>query len=106
MDLRHQTCEACQIGTPPLSHEEAEELRQETPEWTLEDNSIRRTFEFEDFREAIAFVHRVAEVAEQEGHHPDITIRYGKVQLELLTHKINGLSKNDFILAAKIDQVA
>jgi 4a-hydroxytetrahydrobiopterin dehydratase len=103
MELREQTCEPCQIGTPPLSQEEAEELRRETPEWELAGSQISRVFEFGDFRAAIDFVNRVAELAEEEGHHPDISIRYSKVRIDLMTHKIDGLSRNDFILAAKID---
>lgn len=106
MKLSQQKCEPCQVGTPPLSREEALELNKDTPEWTLVDGAIEREFEFDDFRGSIAFVNRVAEVAEEEGHHPDIFIYYSKVRLQLSTHKIGGLSKNDFILAAKIDRLA
>ncbi len=105
MALSEQKCEPCQIGTPPLSREEARELLKQTPEWTLREGAIERGFEFKDFRAAIAFVNDVAEVAEQEGHHPDISISYNRVRLELSTHKIKGLSKNDFILASKIDRI-
>jgi len=106
MALAAQQCEPCRVGTPPLAKEEAEELHRQTPQWTLKDKAIEREFQFQDFREAMAFVNRLAEVAEQEGHHPDIYIYYNKVRLELSTHKIGGLSKNDFILAAKIDALA
>ncbi len=103
MKLSQHKCEPCQVGTPPLSREEAVELLRETPEWRLKDDAIEREFEFDDFRGSIAFINRVAEVAEEEGHHPDIFVYYSKVRLQLSTHKIGGLSKNDFILAAKID---
>jgi 4a-hydroxytetrahydrobiopterin dehydratase len=106
MKLSQEKCEPCQLGAPPLSREEALKLIEDTPEWTLADNAIEREFEFDDFRGSIAFINRVAEVAEEEGHHPDIFIFYSKVRLQLSTHKIGGLSKNDFILAAKIDRLA
>ncbi len=105
MELSQQKCEPCQIGTPPLTREEAEELRKATPEWRLGENSIEREFSLKDFRAAMDFVNNVAELAEEEGHHPDIFISYSKVRLELLTHKIKGLSKNDSVLAAKIDRI-
>ena len=77
----------------------------ETPGWTLKDNAIEREFKFKDFREAISFVNGIAEIAEEEGHHPDIYIYYNKVRLELSTHNIGGLSKNDFVLAAKVNEL-
>ena len=75
--------------------------------WTLNDESTRlsRRFEFEDFRKAMEFVNRVAELAEEQGHHPDIAIHWNKVDLVLWTHKIGGLHENDFILAAKISRL-
>jgi len=105
MALAEQKCEPCQVGTAPLSHGEAVELAKETPQWTLKDGAIEREFRFKDFRTAIAFVNQVGDLAEEEGHHPDICIYYSRVRLELSTHKINGLSRNDFILAAKIDRL-
>lgn len=105
MELAQQKCKPCQVGTPPLTREEAEVLRKGTPEWSLGMNSIEREFNFEDFRAAVGFVNSLAKLAEEEGHHPDIFISYSKVRLELRTHKINGLSKNDFVLAAKIDRI-
>ena len=77
------------------------------PAWKLEENGARlvRRFEFEDFKKAIEFVNRVAEIAEEQGHHPDIAIHWNKVDLVLWTHKIGGLHENDFILAAKVDQL-
>jgi 4a-hydroxytetrahydrobiopterin dehydratase len=103
MKLAEQKCEPCTIGTPPLSRDQAEELLRETPRWTLKEDAIEREFTFADFRGSVDFVNRVAEVAEGEGHHPDIFIYYNTVRLHLTTHKIKGLSRNDFVLASKID---
>ena len=105
MKLQEQKCVPIRGGMPPLSHEDAIAMHEEIPEWTLKDNVVERTFTFKDFKEAIAFVKKVAKTAEQEGHHPDIHIYYNKVRLELTTHKIKGLSENDFILAAKINAI-
>lgn len=78
-----------------------------TPEWHLGEKGTRltRRFEFEDFRKAMEFVNRVADVAEEQGHHPDVAIHWNKVDLVLWTHKIGGLHENDFILAAKVDRL-
>jgi 4a-hydroxytetrahydrobiopterin dehydratase len=105
MKLAEQKCEPCRSGTPPLSSRQARDLLNELPDWTLKDKSIEREFTFWEFKESITFVNRIAEVAEQQNHHPDIHIYYNKVRIELSTHKIKGLSKNDFILAAKIDEL-
>ena len=101
--LVEQKCVPCQAGEPPLSVAEAEALARETPRWALEDKAIERQFQFKDFVEAMGFVNGVARIAEEQGHHPDIHISWNKVRLTLSTHKIGGLSRNDFILAAKID---
>jgi 4a-hydroxytetrahydrobiopterin dehydratase len=106
MKLQEQKCVPCHGGMPPLSREDAIVMHEEIPEWTLRDNAVERTFTFKDFREAMKFVNKVAETAEQEGHHPDIHIYYSKVRIELTTHKIKGLSENDFILAAKINNIS
>jgi len=105
MGLEEQKCVPCEIGAKPLSKEEATALLLEIPGWTLKDNAIERDFTFKDFKAAIAFVNKVAEIAEEQGHHPDIYISYNKVHLTLSTHKIGGLSSNEFILAAKIDKL-
>ncbi len=91
----------------PLNAAAAEELLAETPQWALSEGATRlvRRFEFEDFKNAIQFVNRVADVAEEQGHHPDIAIHWNRVDLVLWTHKIEGLHQNDFILAAKIDRL-
>lgn len=103
--LVEQKCQPCQAGGKPLGAEEAEVLARETPRWALEDKQIQRQFQFKDFRQAMDFVNKVADIAEEEGHHPDIFISWNKVRLTLTTHKIGGLSRNDFIVAAKIDRL-
>jgi 4a-hydroxytetrahydrobiopterin dehydratase len=105
--LASRACVPCRGGIPPLAEVEARRLLEGTPEWRLEENGTRlvRRFEFEDFRKAMAFVNRVADIAEEQGHHPDIAIHWNKVDLVLWTHKIGGLHENDFILAAKVDRL-
>jgi 4a-hydroxytetrahydrobiopterin dehydratase len=103
MSLKDQKCITITAGTPPVSASEAKELHTEIPLWILAEKSISREFKFPDFNRAMQFVNGVAELANKENHHPDIYISYSKVRLELSTHKIGGLSINDFILAAKID---
>lgn len=105
MKLTEQKCEACRADTPPLSPDVVRDMLLEIPAWAVKDNAIERVFKFIDFKEAMKFVNRVAEAADLENHHPDIHIYYNKVHIVLFTHKINGLSRNDFILAAKIDAV-
>jgi len=105
MRLVESKCEPCRAGTPPLSRGEAEELAKQIPQWTLREKSIARTFRFPSFRQAIEFVGKVADIAEQEDHHPDIHIHYDRVEIELTTHKIAGLSRNDFVVAAKVDRL-
>ncbi|HEV8340432.1 MAG TPA: 4a-hydroxytetrahydrobiopterin dehydratase [bacterium] len=106
-DLASRHCVPCEGGTPPLGREAAERLRLQTPDWVFEEDgkAVRRQFKLKDFKDAIAFVNAVAEVAEAEDHHPDIFIRYKQVTFTLSTHAIGGLSENDFILAAKIDRL-
>ena len=106
MKLSEQNCRPIKSNDPPLSRKEADELMRELPSWTLEEKSIRREFRFKDFRQAMDFVNRAAGVANEQDHHPDINISYNKVLLTLSTHKINGLSLNDFIVAARIDLLA
>ncbi len=105
MSLADQTCKPPKAGDAPFSPAHAEQMRRETPDWSLEGAAIQREFQFKDFLEAMAFVNQVAEVAEAQGHHPDIFISYRNVRLTLTTHKIGGLSQNDFIMAARIDQL-
>jgi 4a-hydroxytetrahydrobiopterin dehydratase len=105
--LAERRCEPCRGGVPPLSADRAAELAAATPGWRLEENATRlaRQFRFRDFVEAMKFVNRVADLAEEQGHHPDILIHWNTVDLVLWTHKIGGLHENDFILAAKIQKL-
>jgi len=104
-ELTRKTCTPCQGGIPPLTPSEVEEFRKQTPEWTVRDDAhrIERTYGFKDFAEAFAFVQRVAELAETEGHHPDVAFGWGYATVSLQTKKIKGLHENDFIMAAKVD---
>ncbi len=105
-DLLKKICVACEgKGIKPFDKIKAEEYLSQIPEWILAEDGkqISRAYKFKDFIGAINFVNRVAEIAESEGHHPDIHINYNKVRLELSTHAIGGLSENDFIVAAKVD---
>jgi 4a-hydroxytetrahydrobiopterin dehydratase len=106
--LAEKTCTPCRGGVPPLTPEEAEGYRAQAPEWSLLDDATRieRRFRFKDFREAFAFVARAAELAEAEGHHPDISFGWGYAVVSLRTKKIKGLHENDFIMAAKFDRLA
>jgi 4a-hydroxytetrahydrobiopterin dehydratase len=106
MKLSEQTAKPIAKGSVPLSQKEAEELAREIPLWTPGTSAIEREFHFRNFREAIEFVNRVAALANEQEHHPDMFISYSNVRLTLSTHKINGLSLNDFIVAAKIDLLA
>lgn len=103
--LIHRTCKPCEGGVAPLTRDEAEELRKQTPEWGISDNGkeITRTFKFKNFKETWAFFDKVAATAEEENHHPDFEVHWGSMTLTLSTHAIGGLSENDFIVAAKID---
>jgi 4a-hydroxytetrahydrobiopterin dehydratase len=104
--LADQKCVPCRGGTPPLKGPELEELHRSVPAWTVaNEHHIHREFRFPDFKRALDFVNRVGAVAEEEGHHPDIFLRWGKAEVTLWTHKIDGLTRSDFIMAAKIDRL-
>ncbi|MFZ2803819.1 MAG: 4a-hydroxytetrahydrobiopterin dehydratase [Patescibacteria group bacterium] len=105
--LTQQHCVPCEGGIAPLTRELAQPMLAETPGWALSDDAktLSREFTFKDFPEALHFINRVGDIAEQEDHHPDIHWWWNKVKLELSTHAIGGLSQNDFILAAKINQL-
>lgn len=108
MDLKEKKCIPCENkNMPPLTVEEIAPLLTQVKEWTLSEdkNKISKNWVFRDFLKAMNFVDQVADVAEGEGHHPDIFISYNKVKLDLSTHSIGGLSENDFIVAAKIDSL-
>lgn len=106
--LKEKTCQPCEGGVPPLSRSEAEQLLKDLPGWELADEgrAVRRRWTVSDFMAGMEFLRRVADLAEQEGHHPDVHLTgYRHVSIELTTHAIGGLSENDFILAAKIDDL-
>ena len=105
-DLANKTCVPCRGGVPPLAGEELAKLAHEVPKWKVVDNHhITRNFTFPDFAQALAFVNKVGAIAEEQGHHPDIFLTWGKADVTTWTHKINGLTESDFILAAKIDRL-
>ena len=105
-NLLKKVCVACEgKGIQPFTHEQVEEYMSQVSGWALDDTAkrISKEYKFKDFIGSINFVNKVAEIAESEGHHPDIQINYNKVTLDLSTHAIGGLSENDFIVAAKVD---
>ena len=105
--LTEKTCTPCKGGVPPLTLEEAQRYQRQVPIWELRDETqrIERKFTFRNFGEAFRFVQKVGEIAEAEGHHPDISFGWGHATVSLQTKKIKGLHENDFILAAKIDRL-
>ena len=103
--LTHKKCVPCEGGTKPLTKDEAAPYYEQVPSWTMHDKSLEKQFTFGNFIKAMAFINKVADIAEGEGHHPDIHVFYNKVKLELSTHAIGGLSINDFIVASKVDQL-
>ena len=106
-DLASEHCREYPSGTPPLGEEEAAELHREVPGWERDGNqALRREFAFDDFSAAFGFVARVALLAEAESHHPEIELAWGRAAFRTWTHTASGLSRNDFILAAKIDLLA
>ena len=105
MKLSEQKCIPCEGGFPPLTKEEAESQIKQLKGWNLDDAAIKKIFAFKDFKEAMSFVNKAAEIAEKAGHHPDLTISYNKVEITLTTHAIKGLSVNDFIVADRIDEI-
>jgi 4a-hydroxytetrahydrobiopterin dehydratase len=107
-ELAKKKCIPCEEGGDPLTRDQAEKLLLEVNEWALIDDAhlLAKSFHFKNFVESINFVNKVAAIAEEEGHHPDLTISYSDVGVELTTHAMDGLSENDFILAAKIDEIS
>jgi 4a-hydroxytetrahydrobiopterin dehydratase len=115
-DLATRRCEPCAAGTPPLAGAELQRLIARLPGWSVVPvapaaaagaggcSRLEKEYRFPDFRQALAFVNRVGEIAEREGHHPDIELGWGRVKLAVWTHSIGGLSENDCILAAKADR--
>lgn len=108
VQLSKRKCIPCEGNVLPLSEVQAEELNRELNDWTLIDGAalLAKSFRFPDFDATMEFVNKVAAIAKEQGHHPDMNVSYGGVTIELMTHAIGGLSENDFILAAKIDEIA
>lgn len=106
-DLVSKKCVACEGGVAPMTKEESHQYMSQVLGWELsaENTTLIKEYKFKDFKEAMAFVNKVADLAQNEGHHPDIHIFYNRVRLQLSTHAIKGLSENDFILAAKINAI-
>ena len=105
-DLASKTCVPCKGGTPPLKGEGLQSYVQQVPGWDVtNEHHLHRLFTFPDFRRALDFVNKVGEIAEEQGHHPDIFLTWGKAEVTLWTHKIDGLSESDFIMAAKINRL-
>jgi 4a-hydroxytetrahydrobiopterin dehydratase len=103
-ELASRDCVPCRGGVPPLRGAEIENLLKELDGWdVIEEHHLRKNFEFKNFREALVFVNRVGELAEKQGHHPDISFGWGRAEITIWTYKIDGLTESDFILAAKID---
>jgi 4a-hydroxytetrahydrobiopterin dehydratase len=106
MSLAEKHCVPCRGGVPALTGEALETMKAELPDWQVVDgHHLTRSFTFPDFKTALDFVNRAGEVAEQEGHHPDLLLSWGKADVKTWTHKIDGLTESDFILAAKIDRL-
>ena len=107
MALSEKTCVPCRGGVPPLTAEQIRPLAAEVKDWKVVHNHyIEREFKFPDFKGALDFTNKVGAIAEEQAHHPDIFLAWGKVQVKIWTHKIDGLTESDFILAAKINKAA
>ena len=106
-ELAAQTCVPCRGGVPPLEGDELTGLRERLGGgWrVVEEHHLEKEFRLEDFRSALGFTNRVGKLAEEQGHHPDIHLSWGRVRLEIWTHKIDGLTESDFVLAAKVDKL-
>jgi len=106
MELEQKRCIPCEGGVPALSEDEIMDYLSVVKGWITKDNQkITRRFNFVNFKHTMSFVNEVARIADEEGHHPVMHVYYGTVEIELWTHAIDGLSENDFILAAKIDKI-
>lgn len=105
-DLAQRDCVPCRGGVPPLQGEQIRELFAQLDGWqVINEHHLQKTYEFKDFRESLGFVNRVGALAEEQGHHPDICFGWGKADITIWTHKIDGLTESDFVLAAKIDRL-
>jgi 4a-hydroxytetrahydrobiopterin dehydratase len=106
VELAERECVPCKGGVPPLKGAEIQNLLAELSGWeVVNEHHLRKEYKFDNFREALDFVNRVGELAESQGHHPDICFGWGKAEITIWTHKIDGLTESDFVLAAKIDKL-
>jgi len=104
MKLAEKQCVVCKGGVPPLTHDEQQPLLQQLSGWSvIDDHHLTKAYKFKDFVSALAFVDRVGAMAEEQWHHPDIALGWGKVRIDVWTHKIDGLTESDFVFAAKCD---
>lgn len=102
--LAEQTCVPCRGGVPPLTPQEIAPLLRQLQGWRVVDNHhLEKRYDLPDFAQALALVNRIGAIAEEQGHHPDLYLAWGRVEVKIWTHKINGLTESDFILAAKCD---
>jgi 4a-hydroxytetrahydrobiopterin dehydratase len=107
MPLADKECIPCKGGVPALKGAELKALQSEVPGWeVVNEHHLHKLYKFPDFKKALEFVNRAGAIAEEQGHHPDILLKWGKVEITVFTHKIDGLTESDFILAAKIDRVS
>jgi 4a-hydroxytetrahydrobiopterin dehydratase len=106
-DLADKQCVPCKGGVPPLKGDELRRLRDQLDDgWSVVDeHHLTKRYEFDDFRQALDFTNRVGEMAEEQGHHPDIYLAWGRVDVTVWTHAIDGLTESDFVFAAKTDRV-
>ncbi|MFN2493982.1 MAG: 4a-hydroxytetrahydrobiopterin dehydratase [Pyrinomonadaceae bacterium] len=105
-ELANRSCVPCRGGVPPLKGQDLKTLQAKVKGWeVVNEHHLRKEYKFNDFQEAQAFVDRVGKLAEEQWHHPDICFGWGKAEITIWTHKIDGLTESDFILAAKIDEL-
>jgi len=105
--LAEKECVPCKVGVPPVKGRDLAQLKEQLhADWkVVNEHHLEREYKFKDFKEALAFTNKVGELAEAQGHHPDIYLAWGKVKLTVWTHKIDGLTESDFVLAAKADRL-
>lgn len=104
--LAERDCVPCRGGVPPMNSDEIQNLLRQLTGWeAVGEHHLRKLYKFGDFRETLEFVNRIGELAENQGHHPDICFGWGKAEITIWTHKIDGLTESDFVLAAKIDKL-
>ena len=107
MSLADQQCVPCRGGVPALKGPALSALAAQVPGWqVVNEHHLIKSFKFPDFRTALDFVNKAGAIAEEQGHHPDLLLSWGKVEVTIWTHKIDGLTESDFVLAAKLDRIA